>query len=150
MIKKIFIQILIFISLFGFIYSTSFAEKTWEEKANEYLSEDNLTDDEYMPIAWTIEAWIVNGVQGTNTVINNVNWKKWVEELFKYTKNTIFDLLALIVIWVFLYIWYKIVISRWNPEEFKKAFMMLIYTVLWMLFVALAWVIVVFISGLKI
>jgi len=100
--------------------------------------------------AWEIENWIIDWVQGTNTVINNVDWKNWIEELFKYTKNTIFEVLALIVIWVFLYIWYKIVISRWNPEEFKKAFMMLIYTVLWMLFIALSWVIIIFISGLKI
>ena len=86
----------------------------------------------------------------SETVVNNIKWKQWINDILTYAKNTIFDLLALIVIWVFLYIWYKIVISRWNPEEFKKAFMMLIYAVLWMLFVALAWVIVVFISGLKI
>jgi hypothetical protein len=97
-----------------------------------------------------IKNWILDWVQSTNTVIDDIDWKSWVEGLFNYAKTTIFDLLALIVIWTFLYIWYKIIISRWNPEEFKKAFMMLIYAVLWMLFVALSWVIVVFISGLKI
>jgi hypothetical protein len=97
-----------------------------------------------------IKDWILKWIKADNTVIDNVEWKEWIESIFNYTKNTIFDLLALIVIWVFLYIWYKIIISKGNPEEFKKAFMMLIYAVLWMLFVALAWVIVVFISGLKI
>lgn len=98
-----------------------------------------------------IENWIINGINGNSeTVIDNVDWKAWVENLFDYVKTTIFDLLALIVIWTFLYIWYKIIISRGNPEEFKKAWMMLIYAVLWLLFVALSWVIVVFVSGLKI
>ena len=97
-----------------------------------------------------IKNWILNWVHWEDTVINDVDWKKWIENLFDYTKNTIFELLALIVIWTFLYIWYKIVISRGNPEEFKKAWMMLIYAILWMLIIALSWVIIVFISGLKI
>lgn len=97
-----------------------------------------------------IKDGLINWVQWNNTVISNVDWKKWVENIFDYIKNTIFELLALIVIGTFLYIWYKIIVSRGNPEEFKKAWLMLIYAVLWMLFIALSWVIVVFISGLNI
>ena len=95
-----------------------------------------------------IENWILEWIW-RDTVISNTTWKKWIESLFSYTKTTIFDILALIVIWTFLFIGYKIVMARWKPEEFKKAFMMLIYAVLGLLFVSLSWVIVVFISGLK-
>jgi len=97
-----------------------------------------------------IKNWILSWVHWDNTVINDVDWKKWIENLFDYTKNTIFELLALIVIWTFLYIWYKIIISRGNPEEFKKAWLMLVYVILWMLIIALSWVTIVFIAGLKI
>ncbi len=96
-----------------------------------------------------IENWILDWVW-RDTVVSNTTWKEWIVKLFAYTKTTIFDILALIVIGTFLFIGYKILMARWKPEEFKKAFMMLIYAVLGLLFVSLSWVIVVFISGLKI
>jgi len=98
----------------------------------------------------TILKWMLWWIKSDNSVIKSDYWKDWVVQIFTYVKETIFWVLALIVIGSFLYIWYKIIISRGNPEEFKKAWLMLIYAVLWMLFIALSWVIVVFISGLKI
>ena len=97
----------------------------------------------------TIVGWILEWIRPADAAITSDIWKKWISEIFVYTKSTIFDILALIVIWTFLFIGYKIVMARWKPEEFKKAFLMLIYAVLGLLFVSLSWVIVVFISGLK-
>jgi len=95
-----------------------------------------------------IENWILDWIW-RNTVVSNTNWKQWVEHLFSYGKDTIFWILSLIVIATFLFIGYKIVMARWKPEEFKKAFSMLIYAIVGLFFVSLSWVIVVFISGLN-
>ena len=96
-----------------------------------------------------IENWILDWVW-RDTVVSNTTWKEWIVKLFAYTKTTIFDILALLVIGTFLFIGYKILMARGKPEEFKKAFLMLVYAILGLLFISLSWVIVVFISGLKI
>ncbi len=96
-------------------------------------------------IAWELLKW----VKPADAAIQVSSGKEGLTNLFIYVKDTIFGLLALIVIATFLYIGYKIIISKGNPEEFKKAFMMLIYAVMWLLVVSLAWVIVMFISGLN-
>ncbi len=101
----------------------------------------------------SIKTKLLNWVSKNGTVITNVantNWKKSINSLFVYWKETIFWVLALIVIWVFLYLWFKIIMARWKPEELKKAFLMLIYTIIWLLIVSLSWVLVAFITGLKI
>ncbi len=101
----------------------------------------------------SIKTKLLNWVSKNGTVITNVantNWKKSINSLFVYWKETIFWVLALIVIWVFLYLWFKIIMARWKPEEFKKAFIMLIYAIIWLLIVSLSWVLVTFITSLKI
>ncbi len=98
----------------------------------------------------TIVEGILTWIKPDNAAIVSDVWKDGISEIFVYTKSTIFDILALIVIGTFLFIGYKILMARWKPEEFKKAFMMLIYAILGLLFISLSWVIVIFISGLKI
>ena len=98
-----------------------------------------------------IKDWLLNSLYGKENVITDTTyWKDSLFNLFLYVKNIIFDILWIIVVWVFLYIWYKILASRWNPEEFKKAFKMFIYTIIGLVIISLAWVLVIFISGLKI
>ncbi len=97
-----------------------------------------------------IKDWILNSLPWHDKVISNSEaWKDSLTSLLLYWKNTIFDLLALIAVWVFLYIWYKIIMAKWKPEEFKKAFMHLVYAIVWIVIISLAWVIIVFVAGLK-
>lgn len=60
----------------------------------------------------------------------------WV---FTYARDSIFALLALIAIWVFLFIGAKLVIARGNPEEFKKALNMFIYAIVGLFVVSVAY-----------
>ena len=66
-----------------------------------------------------------------------------------YAKDSIFWLLALIAIWVFIFIWARLAIARWNPEEFKKALIQFIYAIVWLALVALAWALVKLVSSLN-
>lgn len=80
----------------------------------------------------------------TGTIIDNA-WGQWLSLLdwvLRYFKNSMFDLLALLVIAVFIYIWWKLVVARWKPDEFKKAMMNFIYVVVWIFIVSAAWAIV--------
>jgi len=94
-------------------------------------------EDDIKPTNWNNEA------------INVYDWKESVFSLFTYIKDSIFWLLALIAIAVFLFIWARLVIARWNPEEFKKALMQFIYAIVWLFIVAFAWAAVKIISNLN-
>jgi hypothetical protein len=78
---------------------------------------------------------------------NDVSWESIassndLDTIFWFAKDSITSLLMLIAIWVFLYIWIKLVIARWNPEEFKKSMQHMIYAVIWIFVVSAAWALV--------
>ena len=75
-----------------------------------------------------------------NIVIDETNTgKNLLFSIFQYVKNSLFDLLAIIAISAFIFIWAKLIMARWNPEEFKKALMHFIYAIIWLTVVAISW-----------
>lgn len=100
--------------------------------------------------SYSISFWAFNqsDIYGTRTstgtIIDSVSWT-WLTLLdwvLRYSKNSVFDLLALLVIAVFIYIWWKLVVARWKPDEFKKALMNFVYAIVWIFLVSAAWAIV--------
>ena len=87
--------------------------------------------------------------ENTAIVDNEVSLGGWNIFLLDYVKESIFWLLALIAIWVFIFIWARLVMAKWNPEEFKKAIMQLIYAIVWLAIVAISWAAVKLISSLN-
>ena len=71
-----------------------------------------------------------------------VEWTDWLNGIFKFFRESIFNLLALITIGVFLYIWARLVVARWNPEELKKTWTSFIYAIVGIVLVSLSWAIV--------
>ena len=86
----------------------------------------------------------------TETVLGWTWWANILDDLLAYVRDSIFGLLAMIAIWVFLYIGFKLVIARWNPEEFKKTLNMLIYAVIGIFIVSFAFAAVRLVAGLNI
>jgi len=82
-------------------------------------------------------------------VINEKEWVDSIDSVLWYVRDSIWWLLALIAIAVFIWVWFRLIVARWNPEEFKKALMQFIYAVVWIVIVALAWVIVKMASSLN-
>lgn len=68
--------------------------------------------------------------------------------VIKYVKDMLVWLLPLFAIGAFLYIWAKLFIARWNPEEFKNAMMHLVYVVIGIFFVMAAWAIIKLVAGI--
>lgn len=62
-----------------------------------------------------------------------------LDKLFVFIKDSISGLLLLIVVWVFLFMWIKLVTARWNSEEFKKIILQFIYVAVWIFIVSVAW-----------
>lgn len=84
----------------------------------------------------------------------NTIWVSWdgtgaLTQVLVYTKNFLFSILGIVAVWVFLYFWFKLIINRWNEEEFKKALMWFLYAVIWLSIIPLAWWAVKIISTLK-
>jgi type II secretory pathway component PulF len=86
----------------------------------------------------------------TWTVSTDVSWwDKILVEILKFINESIFSLLAVIAIWAFIYIWFMLVKADWNPEDMKKAFMNLIYVIIWLFIVWVSWVLVKMVSGIN-
>lgn len=91
-------------------------------------------------------------INDTSSNIWNVSWTTtssilwW---LFVWFKTEIFSVIMVMTIAVFIYIGIKFATSRWNPEEFKKAWLHLIYAVIWIFFVFMAWWLVKIVSSLS-
>lgn len=76
--------------------------------------------------------------------------ESFLDALFMFARDSIFWLLAVIAIGMFLFIWWRLVIARWNPEEFKKALKSFIYAAIGIFVVAAAWAMVRLIAWLDI
>jgi hypothetical protein len=73
-----------------------------------------------------------------------------VDGILMFVRDTMFDLLLLIAVWVFLFLGWRLLIARWNPEEFKKALTGLVYAWLGLFIVAFAYALVRFIAWIDI
>jgi len=90
-----------------------------------------------------------NIIPNNNILINNKdNWEELLFSVFSYIRNWIFWLLALISIWALIFVGARLLMARWNPEEFKKALTHFIYIIIWIVLVALSWAIVTMVSNL--
>lgn len=72
-----------------------------------------------------------------------------LDNVLLYVKDSVFALMALIAIAVFLWIWGRLIVARGNPEEFKKALMQFLYAVIGIFIVAFSWAAVRLIAGLN-
>jgi len=84
--------------------------------------------------------------------INNISTDKEIIDIidiFTFAKESIFWLLALIAITVFIVLWTKLIMAKWNAEELKKVLMQFVYSVIWLSIVAISWAAVKLVSSLN-
>jgi hypothetical protein len=65
-------------------------------------------------------------------------------------KDSLSSLIMLISVGAFLYVWIRLGIARWNPEEFKKALMQMVYIIWGIFIITLAWAAVYLVAWLNI
>ncbi len=122
MVKKILIFLVI---LFSNLYSILNIEASPVENELIRLSSNNVLDSE-SDDGFSLLAYI-----------------------FWWVKESVTGLIFLIAVGVFLFIWIKLWLARWNPEEFKKAITQLVYAIVWIFIVSAAWAVVKLVSWLN-
>lgn len=74
----------------------------------------------------------------------------FLDAILGFARDSIFTLLILLAIGMFIFIWGKLIIARWNPEEFKKALVSFVYAIVGIFVVSIAWAVVRLITGIEI
>lgn len=102
--------------------------------------------------AVTIKEWLIwNTEDATSTVsdISSNDWIKMLQTLLQWAKNEITSIIWILSVWIFIFIWIRIMMARWNPDEFKKAILHFVYAVIWVFIVFMAWWLVKLVSTLS-
>ncbi len=88
--------------------------------------------------------------ENSSSVVNtSATWEDLVDFILAFIRDSIFWLLALIAIGMFIYIGAKLIMARGNQEEFTKALKSLAYAAVGIILVSFAWVIVRLIAGIQ-
>jgi hypothetical protein len=77
------------------------------------------------------------------------DWLWLLDGVIKYFKDSVFGLLYIIVVGIFVYMWAKLVMARWKPDQFKKIWIQLMHIVIWIFIVTWAWAVVKIVSRLS-
>jgi len=88
-----------------------------------------------------------------NTISEIWSEKEWlwvISQILNFIKESIFWLLSVISIWMFIYVGFNLVKAQWNPEEMSKAWKTLIHVIVWLFLVAVSWALVAMFSWIKI
>ena len=65
-----------------------------------------------------------------------------LKDILEFFRDSIFGVLAIISVGIFIYIGFMLLKAEWNPDEMKKAFVTLIHVVVGLFIVAASWWIV--------
>lgn len=91
--------------------------------------------------------WSAWSKELANKIKSNLDEKKVVSDTsvswaIKWVRNIVLGLVFIITVWALVYTGIKLATSRWNPDEFKKTWMHLIYIILWIFIIFASWWIV--------
>jgi len=85
-------------------------------------------------------------VDPANETISDQYGYAWLETMFEFFRDSIVSQILITCLWIFVYIWAKLFMARWNAEEFKKALLGFVYVVIWIAIIAFAWALIKFSS----
>ena len=105
-------------------------------------AEDESLTSEYLKqvLIWD-NIWIIAGEDASQSILDRI---------FAFIRDGIFELLFVFALCIFLYIAFRLIIARGNPEEFKKALTSFIYAAIGLFIIAFAWALVRLVAGLSI
>lgn len=89
---------------------------------------------------------------GQATVIDSATetWLPLLDVIFKFIKDFIYNISAFIVIAIFLFMGIRLIYARGNPDDFKKVMTQLIYVVVGIFIISVAFALVKLVAGLTI
>lgn len=120
---KIFLSFFVYLLSYNFLYA--------EDLRDEIVNFDWSNSETIIAGAWS---W---------------DWLNLLDNVILFFKDSIFNLLYLIVVSAFIYIWAKLVMARWKPDQFKKIWIHIIHIVVWIFVITWAWAIIKVVSWLS-
>ncbi len=105
----------------------------------------------YFWYANEIRDWLLNGTSD-NSWSSDLNQDSGLDSLssfFAWFKSEIIAVVSVVSIAIFIYIWIKFATAKWNPEEFKKAWLHFVYAIIWIFLVFMSLWIVTLVSNLN-
>lgn len=134
MLKKIKIFLLVFLLSFSFGFSYS---KAVDININLWSSNSS----------WDLKSKMTSNLEEKSVVSSGDKTISWA---LKWARNLVLWLVMIITVWALVYTGIKLATSRWNPDEFKKTWMHLIYIIIWIFIIFASWWIVNLITKINI
>jgi len=165
--KKIIIALLVLFS-FGFNFVSAEDSPTltaWEQSDNSAIA-DNPTSNETTTTANETKTTTTNTAKKlwNDGIKKTLLWLSWDDtivlineedgfwllvRILKWFKDELFSLISLLAVAVFIFIGARLLMSKWNPEEFKKAMMHFVYATIWIFIIFMSWWLVKIVSTLS-
>jgi len=142
-----------------------YSKKTWENRNGLSRNEtqklnDKVNNEAANPGLKRIAKWDESLMKSLlwytedNNILELDSKDKWgfsiLSSFTVWLKNSISSLVMLISIGAFLYVWIRLGMARWNPEEFKKALVQLVYIIVGIFIITIAWAVVYLVAWLNI
>lgn len=134
MIKKIKTILFIFLVTFSFANISNTASAALEVDFNYSVNWKSNSDSS------AIKNWMINAIDDKIILEKKSDTEIW--SFFKFVKNQVYSIVWIIAIAMIIWIWVRMATARWNPDEFKKAWMHLVYLIVGLFLVFAAWWIV--------
>ena len=102
--------------------------------------------------AVSIKEWLIWNTEDAASNVSDISsndWVKMLQTLLQWAKNEITSIIWIFSVWIFIFIWIRIIMARWNPDEFKKAILHFVYAIIWVFIVFMAWWLVKLVSTLS-
>lgn len=84
------------------------------------------------------------------TILEVWKWTDGVDSFARYIKEFIFAVFYIVAVWVFIFLWARLISANWNAEDFKKALLWLVYAAVWIAIIPMAWALVKLVTGIEI
>ena len=97
---------------------------------------------------WNLRNDMINVIDDDNMASKYFfSWK--VTDLALDIKKILYTIAFIIAIAAIVWAWVRMVTANGNPEAFKKAWMHLLYIIIWLLIIFFAWWLVYFVFNIK-
>ena len=143
---KIILKVLFIFILSFWVFSINANALTFDELLNssDWRVEIKCQDSDWAVIACDIKNWV-------KIVENTVNWIQKTDSLSVYIQKVVAYVLtfvSIIAVVYIIYAWFRILVSAWDEETLKKQKSAILYVVIWIAIIWLAYPLTIFIIGM--
>lgn len=76
-------------------------------------------------------SWWISWKMTNSLVEDSAVWNMSFEKFVTFLKNQLLTIVFIIWVAMIVWVWLKMASANWNPEQFKKAWMHLVYIIIW-------------------